>query len=153
MSSVIGKRVNGRTYYYLVESARVGGRPRIAEQRYLGSADEIGAAMAGAGGVPQHTRHLAFGDVAAVWSTLERLRLARTIDELVGPRKSKVSIGTYFALAVAQRATAPEATLEQWWAGSAADRFVRPRPAADAVTDDAFWRAVRKLTPSQMERI
>ena len=50
-------------------------------------------------------------------------------------------------------ATAPEATLEQWWAGSAADRFVRPRPAADAVTDDAFWRAVRKLTPSQMERI
>ncbi|KDA40928.1 hypothetical protein BMG523Draft_04273, partial [Frankia sp. BMG5.23] len=29
MSSLVGKKVGGKTYYYLVESARVDGEPRI----------------------------------------------------------------------------------------------------------------------------
>ena len=45
MSSLIGKRIGGQTYYYLREVARVGGRPKIVSQRYLGKADDIAAAM------------------------------------------------------------------------------------------------------------
>ncbi len=45
VASVISKRVSGKTYYYLATSARVGGKPRIVEQRYLGTAAEIEAAM------------------------------------------------------------------------------------------------------------
>jgi hypothetical protein len=42
MASVIEKRrADGRVYYYLVESARVDGKPRIVSQQYLGSAAEI----------------------------------------------------------------------------------------------------------------
>lgn len=37
MASMQPKVINGRAYYYLVESARVGGKPRIVSQRYLGS--------------------------------------------------------------------------------------------------------------------
>jgi len=33
IASIIGKRQNGRTYYYLAESARVNGKPRIISQR------------------------------------------------------------------------------------------------------------------------
>jgi len=29
VASLVGKRQGGRTYHYLVESARVGGKPRI----------------------------------------------------------------------------------------------------------------------------
>ena len=36
MASLVAKRRSGRTYYYLVESARVRGKPRIVSQRYLG---------------------------------------------------------------------------------------------------------------------
>ncbi|MFD2419382.1 IS1634 family transposase [Amycolatopsis pigmentata] len=150
MASVVGKRVNGRTYYYLVSSARVSGRPRITAQRYLGSAEDIAAALDGGHGVPESTRHLAFGDVAAVWSTLERLQVVAAIDEAVGARR--VSIGGHFALAVLQRATAGGATLEDWWAGTAAGRFVRPRPA-HPVRDEEFWRAVRRLDESRLRRI
>ncbi|HET6504454.1 MAG TPA: transposase [Amycolatopsis sp.] len=151
MASVVGKRINGSTYYYLVESARVAGKPRITAQRYLGSAEDIAAALDGGGAVPEHTRHLAFGDVAAVWATLERLRLVRAIDEVV--RFRKTSVGGHFALAVLHRATAPGSTLAGWWAGTAADRFVRPRPAANTVRDEEFWRATRRLTPAHLERI
>ncbi|MCA1682161.1 MAG: hypothetical protein LC700_03365 [Actinobacteria bacterium] len=33
MASVISKKINGKIYYYLAVSARVGGKPRIVEQR------------------------------------------------------------------------------------------------------------------------
>jgi hypothetical protein len=45
-------------YYYLVESARVNGQPRIISQEYLGTAGELAAAMRGEGlGLPARTQH------------------------------------------------------------------------------------------------
>lgn len=35
--------------------------------------------------MPDRSRHLAFGDVAAVWAILEELGVAGIIDEAVGP--------------------------------------------------------------------
>src|SRR5690606_24014349 len=76
MASIVGKKRNGRTYYYLVESARVNGEPRVTAQRYLGTADDIAAALDGGGNVPSRTEHLAFGDVAAAWRVLDDLGVA-----------------------------------------------------------------------------
>lgn len=42
-----------QTYYYLREVARVGGRPKIVSQRYLGKADDIDAAMDGVTALPE----------------------------------------------------------------------------------------------------
>lgn len=67
MASIVGKKQGGRTYYYLVESARVGGKPRIVSPRYLGSAEEITKRLSEFGpGEPDWTRRLGFGDLAAV---------------------------------------------------------------------------------------
>ena len=49
MASIVGKKISGKTYYYLVESARVDGKPRIVSQQYLGPADEVTARLAGSG--------------------------------------------------------------------------------------------------------
>ena len=49
MASVVGKKRGNATYYYLVESARVDGKPRIVSQEYLGTAEELAAAMRGGG--------------------------------------------------------------------------------------------------------
>ena len=84
MGSIVHKVVNGQTYYYLREMARVDGIPKMISQRYLGKAADIEAAMDGAMGVPERTRHLGFGDVAAVWSMLTRLDVAGIIDYVVG---------------------------------------------------------------------
>ncbi|HVW40932.1 MAG TPA: transposase [Amycolatopsis sp.] len=172
MASVVGKRINGRTYYYLVSSERVAGKPRITAQRYLGSAEDLAAAIDGAGALPEHTRHLDFGAVAAVWSTLERLQLADAIDDALSAdtgsapqrrpavegkrgrgRGARASVGTHIAVAVLHRATAPDLPFDEWWAGTAAARFVRPRLAPDAVRDQEFWRVTRQLTREQLEKI
>jgi hypothetical protein len=41
MASLIKKKKGNRLYYYLVESARVDGRPRIVYQAYLGTAEKL----------------------------------------------------------------------------------------------------------------
>jgi hypothetical protein len=58
VASIVGKRIKGQTYYYLREVARVGGRPKIISQRYLGKAADLAAAVDGAATLPQRTRHL-----------------------------------------------------------------------------------------------
>ena len=120
MASIIGKTIRGQTYYYLREVARVGGKPKIVSQRYLGKASDIEAAVAGATVVPDRTRHLAFGDVAAVWDVLCRLKVAEIIDDVVGPRRSDAgaSVGTYIALATLNRVCDPcsKLSFSDWWA-------------------------------------
>jgi hypothetical protein len=41
MAYILKKRIKGRTYYYLAETQRVQGKPRIVWQRYLGTAKRI----------------------------------------------------------------------------------------------------------------
>jgi hypothetical protein len=69
MPSIISKRRGARTYYYLVESARVDGKPRIVSQQYLGSAEEVMAKLSGElAGAPVRSQHKEFGALAADWT-------------------------------------------------------------------------------------
>ncbi|WP_370972829.1 transposase [Amycolatopsis sp. cg9] len=141
---MVGKKIGGRTYYYLAESARVDGKPRVVTQRYLGTADEIARAVPG--GEPASASHRTYGDVAAVWATLSRLDFVRRVDDVV---RSKPSLGLTLAVAVLHRATAPETPIGEWWAASAAADLVRPRMS----TVDGVWRALERLTPDRVAGI
>ena len=155
MASIVGKRQGNQTYYYLVESARVGGKPRIVSQQYLGSAEEVAAKLSGAPtGQPVRTQHKRFGDLAAVWSTLDRLGVAAVIDR-VAPRHANaaVPVGTYIALATANRVVAPCSKLAfaDWWVSTAGPRFTRLSRAA---TDHRrFWDAMDRLDAPDLQLI
>ncbi len=41
--SLLGKKKGKQLYYYVVESARVDGKPRIVHQGYFGTADRVAA--------------------------------------------------------------------------------------------------------------
>ena len=45
MASIISKKKGNKFYYYVVESARVAGKPRIVRQTYLGSAEKVAALL------------------------------------------------------------------------------------------------------------
>ena len=155
MASIISKKIKGNTYYYLAESARVGGKPRIVSQRYLGKADDIEAAMAGAQTVPDRTRHLGFGDLAAALSVLRRLKVADAVDAVVGARRDDAgaSVGTYVELMVANRIVAPCSKLAfvDWWQKTAGDRLLKlPLSTLD---HRRFWDAMDQLTPAMLQEI
>ena len=156
MSFIVGKKQDGKTYYYLAESARVEGKPRIVSQRYLGSAEEIAARLSEAGpGEPDRSRHLAFGDVAAVWEMLGRLRVAEIVDEVVGARRADAgaSAGTYIALATLNRVVDPCSKLAfaDWWDKTACDRWLRLAPGA--LDHRRFWEAMDAISEAQLQEI
>jgi transposase len=155
VASIISKKVSGQTYYYLRQMARIDGKPRMVSERYLGKASDIEAAMDGAEMVPERTRHLGFGDFAAVWSMLKRLAVIETIDEIAGSRRgdAEASVGTYIALATANRVVAPCSKLAfgDWWRTTAGDRIVKLPPGA---TDHRrFWDAMSALDEAMLEDI
>jgi transposase len=156
MASLVGKRRGGRTYYYLVTSARVAGKPRIVAQQYLGSAEELAARLSQQGpGEPARTRHRAFGDLAAAWQVLQRLQVVRLIDQQVGARRADAaaSVGTYLALATLNRVVAPRSKLAfaRWWQTTAGDRLVK-LPAA-ALDHRRFWDAMDAVTVADLRAI
>ncbi|MGH6840292.1 MAG: IS1634 family transposase [Methylocella sp.] len=151
------KVVNGKPYWYLREMARVEGKPRMVSERYLGSAADIAALLDAreAAVMPERTRHLGFGDVAAVWGMLERLDVIATIDEVVGARRSDAgaSVGTYLALAALNRLVDPCSKLgfADWWRTTAADRFTKI-PAV-VLDHRRFWDAMHAVTEAELAAI
>jgi len=155
MASIVGKKRGGSTYYYLVESARVDGKPRIVSQEYLGTADELASAMRGGGlGLPDGTLNRDFGAVAAAWGILEDLGAAAVIDKASGPAPAgqPLPTGTYLVLAALNRLVDPcsKSGFARWWKTTSASRFTKiPSTALD---HRRFWDAMHAVTPEQLEQ-
>src|SRR5665811_729952 len=157
MASLYKKVVSGRPYWYLRQMARVDGKPKMVSERYLGSATDIEALLETHEDavLPARTRHLGFGDVAAVWGVLERLDVIGVIDSVVGTRRADVgaSVGRYLALAALNRVVAPTSKLqfEHWWKTTAADRFTKI--PAGALDHRRFWDAMHAITLEQLAEV
>jgi transposase len=154
MASIVGKKRGAATYYYLVESARVQGKPRIVSQEYLGTADELAAAMRGGGlGLPDRVQHKDFGAVAAAWGVLDDLGAVGMIDDAAGPRRSDAgaSAGTYLVLAALNRLADPcsKRAFADWWRSTAAPRFTKI--SAGVLDHRRFWDAMHAVTEAQMQ--
>src|SRR6266545_3465668 len=109
----------------------VDGKPKMVSERYVGTAADIEALLDAReqAMVPERTRHLDFGAVAAAWGLLADLGVAAVIDEQTGARAPglPLSPGTYLALAVLNRVADPcsKRGFAAWWRATAADRFTR----------------------------
>jgi transposase len=157
MASLYKKVISGKPYWYLREMGWVDGKPKLVSERYLGTAADIEALLDAreAAVLPERTRHLAFGDVAAAWGVLQDLGVAAIIDEVTGARRSDAgaSTGTYLALAALNRLVAPcsKTAFADWWKTTAADRFTKiPAPVLD---HRRFWDAMHAVTLGQLEEI
>jgi transposase len=155
MPSIVGKRRGKQTYYYLVESARVDGKPRIVSQQYLGTTEEVMARLSGGeAGAPVRSQHKRFGDVAAVWSMLNDLDVVGLVDDVV-PRHAhaSASVGTYLALATLNRVVDPcsKRAFADWWATTAGPRWVKLDE--QALDHRRFWDAMDRLDAGDLAAI
>ncbi len=157
MASLYKKTIDGKPNWYLREMGRVSGKPKMVSERYLGSGADIEALLdtREEAVMPARTRHLAFGDVAAVWGFIEQLGVVEAIDEAVGARRSDAgaSVGTYLALAALNRLADPcsKRAFADWWKTTAADRFTKI--GAGVLDHRKFWAAMHAVTPSQLVTI
>ncbi|MFH1764772.1 MAG: transposase, partial [Gemmatimonadota bacterium] len=126
MASITKKMVHGHPYYYARECKRVGGKPKIVWQKYLGRIEDIAAAVdeqkKGKKGYPvpqpeDESLVTEFGAAAALHDLSCRLGLVEIIDHHVPKRGSGPSVGTYLGAAVLNRCLAPrsKARLGDWF--------------------------------------
>jgi len=149
MASLYKKVIHGRPYWYLREMGWVQGKPKMVSERYVGTAADVEALLDAReqAVVPQRSRHLDFGAVAAVWGLLTDLGVAALIDEACGPRPSGLALspGTYLALTVLNRVVDPcsKRGFADWWRGTAADRFTKI--ATSTLDHRRFWDAMHAV--------
>src|SRR5487761_1540456 len=145
MVSLYKKVISGKPYWYLREMGWVDGKPKMVSERYVGTAADIEALLDAReqAMVPERTRHLDFGAVAAV------------IDEQAGARPPglPLSPGTYLALAVLNRVVDPCAKrgFADWWRATAADRFTKI--PVSALDHRRFWDAFHAVPLEALPRI
>jgi transposase len=111
MASITKRKNKGHYYYYLVESARVNGKPRIVSQKYLGTAENIAKSVdfMGGGGIPEpeFRKVFEFGAVSALFDLAERLGIREIVERHTTKRKQGLSVADTVLLAAVNRAAEP----------------------------------------------
>ena len=157
MASLYKKVISGKPYWYLREMGWVDGKPKMVSERYVGTAAEVEALLDAReqAVLPERTRHLDFGAVAAAWGLLADLGVAAVIDEQAGARPPglPLSPGTYLALAAVNRVVDPcsKRGFADWWGTTAADRFTKI--PVSALDHRRFWDAFHAVPLEALPRI
>jgi transposase len=141
MASLTKKIINGRPYYYLRETARVGGRSKVVRTTYLGRAEDIERRLTETA-EPKAVVVRSFGAVAAASKVCAELEVAAAIDRALGTRRGSPSVGEMITLAAINRACKPRSKrqLGDWHERTALSRLL-PAPRR-ALSSQRFWDAM-----------
>lgn len=108
MASLVAKKKGNQLYYYVVESARVGGKPRIVQQTYLGSAERVAALVKDrTAPVPLSATTIDFGLPGALWLAAQQSGVGEALESLWPPPRSGPSTAHYLLLAAIHRICQP----------------------------------------------
>ena len=140
VASLQKHRVAGRTYWRIVESRRIQGKPRPVPLLYLGSADELLNRLLQAPQGELRIRSFQHGDVAALKAAADRLGVVEIIDRHVPERARGLSVGTTLLLAALNRAIRPRSK-RGWaaWAQQTSLARLFPQVQLERLTSQFFW--------------
>ncbi len=140
MASLQKHRVAGRTYWRIVESRRIRGKPRPVPLLYLGSADDLLNRLLQAPQGELRIRSFQHGDVAALKAAADRLGVVEIIDRHVPESARGLSVGTTLLLAALNRASRPRSK-RGWaaWAQQTSLHRLFPEGHLEQLTSQFFW--------------
>jgi transposase len=140
MASLVSKKKGHKRYYYLVESARVGGKPRIVHQTYLGTAEKIAALVQDRSApLPLEASFRHVGLPGALWWAAQETGVFGLLQAHWPAPRSGPSTAHYLLLAAICRICepGPKTDVAAWY-----DKTILPAlwqlPAA-RFTSQAFW--------------
>lgn len=152
MPSLTKKVIHGKSYYYLRECQRVGGKPKIVWTHYLGSADRLVERLSRP--EPEEVSLVEFGASAAAFDIAQALGVVETIDRHVPKRGSRgPSVGQYLLVAALNRSVEPRSKtrLADWHQRTVLRRLL-PMTAAQ-LTSQRFWDNMDRVGADQIVAI
>jgi transposase len=152
MASLVAKKKGHQLYYYVVQSARVDGKPRIVHQAYLGTADKVAALVKDrTAPIPLSAASRDFGLPGALWLAAQQTGVLDVLEKLFPAPPSAPSPARYLLLAAIHRICqpGPKTEVAAWYGktilhplwGMAPERF----------TSQAFWDAFETILPEQLD--
>src|SRR6266550_4224507 len=148
MASLVKKKKGNRLYYYLVESARVDGKPRIVHQAYLGTAEKLAELVQQkTTPVPLSATLRDFGLPGALWLAAKQSGLWPLLESLWPAPRSGPGPAHYLLLAAIHRICdpGPKTEVSDWY-----DRTILASEwgfPAERFTSQAFWDAFEQILP------
>ena len=142
MAHIHKKIKKGRPYYYIRETARVNGKPKVINQVYLGSIERILTMAAGGQASLARIQVQEFGALWLANIIEQEVGLVEIIDSIV-PKKDKEtgpSIGEYFLYAAFNRMVdaCSKRAMPEWYKATAI-QHIRPVDI-DSLDSDRFWK-------------
>src|SRR6266705_369900 len=118
MASLVKKKKGHRLYYYLVESARVDGKPRIVHQAYLGTAEKLAELVQQKSApVPLSATLRDFGLPGALWLAAKQSGVWPLLESLWPAPRSGPGPAHYLLLAAIHRICdpGPKTEVSNWY--------------------------------------
>jgi transposase len=140
MASLVAKKKANQLYYYLVESARVQGKPRITHQIYLGTAEKVAALVQqGSAPLPLSATTRQLGLPGALWLAAQESGVFQLLQSLWPCPRSGPAPAHYLLLAAIHRVCdpGPKTEVADWYRGTIL-HSLWPFPP-DRFTSQAFW--------------
>ena len=152
MPSLVAKKKGNKLYYYVVESARVEGKPRIVHQAYLGTAEKLAEMVRDrTAPVPWTASMREFGLPAALWSGAQQTGVWDLLQSLWPAPRSGPSPAHYLLLAAIHRVCqpGPKTEVAEWYRKSILSALWDFSP--ERFTSQAFWDAFEQILPEEQQ--
>ena len=152
MASLVAKKKANQIYYYVVDSARVDGKPRIVHQTYLGTADRVAALVKDrTAPLPLAATAVDFGLPGALWLAAQATGIFTLFESLWTPPRSGPSPTHYLLLAAIHRICEPGPKTEvAGWYDRTILRSLWGFPA-ERFSSQEFWNCFDDISEEQLE--
>lgn len=152
MASLVAKKKGKQLYYYVVESARVDGQPRIVHQTYLGSAEKVAALLKDrTAPIPVSAASRDFGLPGALWLAATNTGLFALLESLFPQPRSGPSPAHYLLLAAIHRICqpGPKTEVADWYRRTILHSAWGFPPESFRSQD--FWDAFEQILPESLD--
>lgn len=154
MASLVAKKKGNKLYYYVVESARVDGKPRIVHQAYLGTAEKVAALVKDrTAPVPLSATMCDFGLPGALWLAAQQTGVLTLLESLFPEPRSGPSPAHYLLLAAIHRICqpGPKTEVADWYRRTILSSLWNFPP--ERFTSQAFWDVFEQILPQQFSAL
>jgi transposase len=149
------KKKKGRPYLYVREIARVGGKPKVISQTYIGPPERVAQMATGESRQEKILRVEEFGSLWLAQQMDNEVDLAGIIDDVVPPlpQEKGPSVGEYFLYCVLNRMVEARSKnrLAEWYR-STAIQHIRPVEIKE-LTSMRYWEKWNRVTEEALETI
>jgi transposase len=149
------KTKKGRPYLYVREIARVGGKPTVVSQVYIGSPEKVASLASGTGESAIKLRVEEFGALWLAEQISQDIDLVGIVDAEVsrGAQEKGPSVGEYFLYCIWNRMceTTSKNKLAQWY-GRTAIQQVRPVDLGE-LTSQRYWEKWDRVSEAALNKI